>query len=518
MSTRALQPRREASSAATSHDAPAPGIDDNASAVGQADDLRAAVQMQQGEGGAQDQQAQPGQGQDAQTQQDAASEQNYIELLGERLGKELWGAIQQHMSADWLVSEGQKALQKGALSLSGMADVFGMDDQSNQALATFGTELLNAAAEQALKWLGTPKGKALADSIRNWVGDNPVPVVAAALLAGAGYAVNTLYKGNFSTSFGIAKGLDAKIAADWGSVDDFALRSIEGGLTWVSGDLKVEASGGYSEEGGATGSLRLSFGDKTNKVTGDLSLADGNQLVGGLSAMYGSPDNNVFASARKNADGTGVLDLGTHFLYGDLSGSAGATTDLTGKLQKASLTLGLSPDETLKLMVKLGYEAGEVKGAASATYKDGDLSAKLAVEGNLTQGQLDTLVAELGFQGEDALRSFSARLAYQHAAGGGTANLKALFDANIGDFVLRGEGRAAYDLGQGGMQSIGGDLYLAGPLGDDMKLIGGLKVDHDFFKDRTKVMPGVGVQIFGAPLMLHTDFKDEVRFSIGIRF
>jgi hypothetical protein len=171
----------------------------------------------------------------------------------------------------------------------------------------------------------------------------------------------------------------------------------------------------------------------------------------------------------------------------------------------------------LKASAGIKHEGGETTAEGAVEFKHGDWMAKAMVKGNLTKGQIETIVASLGFKSDGDFRQFSINFARKVSDEGATDTVSALFDYAIGDFIVRGEARASYLEGTG-MSGAGASAYVAAPITSDIKGIAGLKVDYDFLKDKTEVMPGVGLQLGNVPLMFHTDFKDKFLFSIAVKF
>jgi len=516
--------------------------------------------------------------------------EDYKKLLGDKLGQKLFDALMKHVSMEYLAGEGRKALEKGAISIAGLEDSIGMDDESNKALVTFGDEVLGWAAERSLEWLEGPKGQAFINDVRDWVAENPEWILTLGILAGAGYAIHTLESGELGTSIGLAKGLEAKIKAKYGSISDFALQSVETGITYSSGHFKVEAtathdtdagtsgrvearygtdeahvgghvatdadgavSGGASAhyegdgvsadasathgESGTEGRVALTLGEGHRALSGEVTLDDAGAIESELSGRYGTDLRGIRGLAR-HSEGDTVFDLGTYHMIdaggltgsletggsgldlslgggsGAFTGSGSVSADWDGKVDSLSAELGYTPNELLKLIAKLGYtEDGGTTGGLSAEYSSGDFSASASVEGNLTSGEISRIQAEFGFIDPDEFRRFTISFAHSAAEGG---SIGARFETTIGQYKMRAMGGVDYS--SSGLTGATGSLHLAKPMGDGMALIGGVKIDYDALSGDTKVMPGVGVQLFGAPLMLHTDFKDEIGFSIGIKF
>jgi hypothetical protein len=470
--------------------------------------------------------------------------EDYIALLGEKLGPKAYELIMKHLGHDWLVQQANDVLKKGSVSLEGLKDEIGLDDESNAALAKFGDELIAEALKAAVKWLAGESGKAFVGKLQGWARENPEWVVALAILGVAGYVTHTLYSGKLAVAVGLSPGLRAKFEAKYGSFDVFALQSIGATLTYEASKIKVEVEGGYNAEketGSGKASVTLGEGDKS--VTGSAGLDEEGAFRLNLASRYGDEARGLLGTGAYK-DGAGLIGLGTYLRYGQTSaemfpgyvGDRPATVyrlslsdgplsasveakdaDLDQKIDEAAAELKVSRGQLMQMVFKLGYSGGALKGEAQARLKHGAWAVEALASADLGKAELEKLVVKLGFKGEDTLRQFSVQFARKVTDQGTTDDVAALFDIGIGNFVVRGQGQASFLEGSG-VTAAGAGVYVAAPITSTIKGIAGLKVDYDFLKDQATVMPGVGVQLFGAPLMFHTDFQDKFLFSIGIKF
>lgn len=297
---------------------------------------------------------------------------------------------------------------------------------------------------------------------------------------------------------------------------------LNGGLGLQNGDL--------TQQLGASGRYQLN--DNTH-LFGDVKY-DGNNVTGGLGTttafdafkltqQVGKDANGLFAQNQFGYQSNGLnlgldtKDIGADGSIDTVSAELGYTVP---QLAAIIVKYGRSLDGTQTGSVevkhdgenfdasgKVSHDGTNTRAEGKASYTKGDWVAELAAGANLTTGELETLSAKLGFRDPKEFQAFSISLARSTQGQISTTTLSAMFEAQLGSFMVRGTADAAWK--STGEQNYNAPLLAARQLNPDWALIGGASASYNSLTGRTNVIPQIGAQYKNIPITVGYDFQNQ---------
>ena len=170
--------------------------------------------------------------------------------------------------------------------------------------------------------------------------------------------------------------------------------------------------------------------------------------------------------------------------------------------------------ENLDAQLGLKYDGENTVANGSVSYEKDNWEAALLTEVNLTTGELQKLSGKLGFRDPEEFRAFSVDFSHQVEGGIPTTHLGAMFEAQLGAYMIRGTANASFSP-EG--NAYDGSLMGARQLNTDWALIGGVSAGRDAMGG-TSLTPQVGVQYKNIPITVGWDIGNNGSngFRIGV--
>lgn len=344
----------------------------------------------------------------------------------------------------------------------------------------------------------------------------------------------------------------------------------------VNEALRAKATAEYANGTGSLGG-QFRLGDNANFLEGQGKYTLGPDGPGYDASLGGrlqlDPDTYLKGQIQNQGNGFGGsfdrisekdgFSLRQSLLFGDenafqqqmgykgdgLNWSLGMTDKgMDGSLDQVAAELGIEPSEAVSLIVKYGldqqgtstasiegtysgehlkanggldWDGEQARLSGGASYTNGNWEASLKGTANLTTGQIEALSAHLGFRDPEEFRAFSVDLSRKATPELTTTELSAMFEAELGSFMLRASAGATLTErpGQGLDLGLNADFMAAYPINSDFALLGGARAEYNPMTGRNTVMPQLGVQYKQIPVTVGYDFDTKaVRVGITIPF
>ena len=311
---------------------------------------------------------------------------------------------------------------------------------------------------------------------------------------------------------------------------------------------KVKGSHNTESQTGTLGA-ELQYGDEMDmyRGTGEFSMGpDGNQFSSSIGRTQ-RIGNFTYDRSLLFEDNTTSFEQGLSYNTDPMNFSLrGRDTGMDGSLDSVAAELGLRPTEFAELVLKYGrdqdgvtasgrldLEGENAKGHfgvehsndqtrvnAGGEVNHDNWTASAAVTANLTTSEIEKVSAKLGFRDPEEFRAFSVEFAHKIQGDASTSELNAMFEATLGEFMIRGTMNAAVTNNVGGREldlSVG--ALAARPLNDNWALLGGASTRFNSNTGRTSVIPQVGVQYKQIPVTVGYDFENKgVMIGVTIPF
>ncbi len=316
-----------------------------------------------------------------------------------------------------------------------------------------------------------------------------------------------------------------------------------------------------------TASSNLRYGTDENFLNLDTGFSN-DELTGSLTGRKTLGENRFMDGRLSYADGAFSSEMGTTNLFdgGQVRSYMGAgdqvysgfdmgyktpgvdlsfgarDVGMDGTFDRINMDLGLSPSDMAQITLKYAQEVGgATTGSANlslgtealggsldysydgtdsriggeAHFKRGDWHGNAEFTHNLDRGEMEKLGFELGFRDPDEFRAFSVEFSRNVKEGVASHELGGMFETELGDFMLRGQGQATWT--QDDVKANAG-LLGAYRINDNWAAIAGGQANYDS-NTGTSFMPQGGVQYKDVPLTMGYDLETKaVTFGISIPF
>lgn len=493
---------------------------------------------------------------------------DYRAALGDFLGSELHGAVQDVLTMDKVKAVGDAALAAAIEAATGALSGAEGVDADPQAVAAIAGILQAEAGARVEAWLAG-EGAELVARLKGWAGANPQTVATVAILAAAGAALANAPLPELKRKLKVGEGGELELEARLGRIRSISLERLRAKLSHTAGPLvgavevthqggktaggasatlsgegrKLTLEGKADEEGlsllglrgeietflgqvdggvkqargeGAIGEVRLARTDGATKSTGDFRYdAGAGRLTVGASALWEGDGLTAGGAARWGSDGARSVEASLAAKHGE--------TEATGKLSHAVSGDAYGLTEENKAELGLRYTRDDLKVALDAMIStSGASSAGVSVEKDLGEdrrvggdakwagGALLEAGAFYGFRDPKEFRTFLAE--YRYKAGVDEHTFGLLVERRFGDVLARWKQTAAWGTGGSRLDS---SVHFAKPVGEDTALIAGATHQRDFATGRNTFRPEVGVQVKGVPVLVGYD-TDRGQVTIGI--
>jgi len=320
--------------------------------------------------------------------------------------------------------------------------------------------------------------------------------------------------------------------------------------TAVNDLMRTQVSASHNTETDvSTLGTEFQFGDEMDmyKGNGQFSLGpDGNQFSAGFGRTQRFGDFTYDRSLLYD-NGTPSFEQGLSYDTDPMRFSLrGRDTGMDGSLDTVAAELGLKPSEFAELVLKYGRDqdgvtasgrldlTGENASAhlgvdhsneetrlnAGGEVKRDNWTASASVTANLTTSQIEQVSAKLGFRDPEEFRAFSVEFAHKIQGDASTTELNAMFEATLGEFMIRGTMGAAVTNSVGGQElDFNASMLAARPLNDNWALIGGASTRFNSNTGQTSIIPQLGVQYKQIPVTVGYDFQNKgVMIGVTIPF
>ncbi len=414
--------------------------------------------------------------------QTAAYIANYEQALGSTLGSKLYDSISDLLTMDQMVRYGKDladSLLDAAVSAASDASDMKLNDAA-QAQIVGGLEaLLDPIVERMIR---SETGMRLTEQLQHQVGTNPYAVAGAGILAAAVAVLTDADLPTLKPKMALGGGFSANGSVELGSIRNIALGATKLGLSYKKEQVNANATISRAKDGSLGGEISGKIGNNERHLKGKVGLSE---------------------------EGITAFELGGAI---NLSSS----TSLKGGLN------GTDPSKIPNWNVQVETDQGDFTHTGNLNY---DASTK-----NLFAkytGESESLIyytSLLGNTKTDSLNEFKAGAKYTPDVGDlysadyqynfqdQAHQLDLVAQERMGDFSVRGHQRFNHD--PDGFRS-NTELMGAYHMSNDLALIGGADLKHDFTSGESAVLPKAGIQYKDVPIVLSYDPRTETT-SVGI--
>jgi len=242
----------------------------------------------------------------------AAGLANYEATLTKWLGGKLYKAVSKELTLAKLSAHAGSAVRSALGPLGDLlkdADPNADPAQVDRAVKALKKELGTAAASYA-----KANGKGLQRALQGFVDANPELIVLIGLLAAAGAVAANMKLPELKTTVGLTEGLDLRLSARLGKIQNIALEQIQAELKFRSGPVKASALVAYTEEE-MSAALKFRYG-----LGGGLDLTAAGQWseeggLGGKLGMEYKPNDRLSIGAHLGYDDDKGANAGVGLTY-----------------------------------------------------------------------------------------------------------------------------------------------------------------------------------------------------------
>lgn len=408
---------------------------------------------------------------------------NYESALGSTLGSKLYDAVAEFLTMDQMVRYGKDladSLLDAAVQAAADKSGANLTDEAQEKIVGGLESLLDPLVEKMIR---SETGEKLVKKMQHGVGSNPYAVAGAGILAAAIAVLTDADIPTLKQKKKLGGGFEADASVDLGSLRNIALGASKIGLTYKREDVRANISMSRAKDGTLGGELSGQIGDDKQYLKGKVALSEE-----GITAF----------------EIGGALGLGKK---STLSGQAS----------------GDNLEEIPDWEVQVTTEHGDFKHTGDLRYDSSskDLFAKYTGE----KEQLVYYTSLSANVGSDSLDQFAMGASYtpnkgdvystdyKYNFGDQSHQLDMLAQKRLGDFSVRGHQTFQYSE-KDRLQS-NTELMAAYHMGNDLSLIGGADVKHNFQNGNTVMLPKAGIQYKDVPIVLSYDPQTKAT-SVGI--
>jgi len=408
---------------------------------------------------------------------------NYEQALGGAIGSKLYETVSDLLTMDQMVRYGKDladslldAAVKAASEKSG-ANLTG--DAQEQVVG--GLEaLLDPIVERMIR---SETGQKLVQKLQHGVGSNPYAVAGAGILAAAVAVLTDADIPTLQQSVKLGGGFSANGSVDLGSLRNIALGASQIGISYKREDVRAGISISRAEDGKLGGEVSGRIGDDKQYLQGKVGLSEEGITAFEIGGAIGLGNNTNLSGKATGTDPTKIPDWNVQITseYGDFK----HTGDLNYNSSSQDLFAKYTGEK--ESLIYYASLSGNTKSESLNQFKTG---------AKYTPGKGDVYSAD-----------------YQYNFGSQSHQLDMVAQERMGDFSLRGHQQFKYSE-QTNLQS-NTELMAAYHMSNDLSLIGGADVKHDFGTGNTNVLPKAGIQYKDVPIVLSYDPQTKAT-SVGI--
>ena len=408
---------------------------------------------------------------------------NYEQALGGAIGSKLYETVSDLLTMDQMVRYGKDladslldAAVKAASEKSG-ANLTG--DAQEQVVG--GLEaLLDPIVERMIR---SETGQKLVQKLQHGVGSNPYAVAGAGILAAAVAVLTDADIPTLQQSVKLGGGFSANGSVNLGSLRNIALGASQIGISYKREDVRAGISISRAEDGKLGGEVSGRIGDDKQYLQGKVGLSEEGITAFEIGGAIGLGNNTNLSGKATGTDPTKIPDWNVQITseYGDFKH--------TGDLKYSSSSQDLFAKYTGEKESLIYYASlsGNAKSESLNQFKTG---------AKYTPGKGDVYSAD-----------------YQYNFGNQSHQLDMVAQERMGDFSIRGHQQFKYSE-QTDLQS-NTELMAAYHMSNDLSLIGGADIKHNFQNGSTSVLPKAGIQYKDVPIVLSYDPQTKAT-SVGI--
>ena len=417
---------------------------------------------------------------------DALYKANYEQALGDALGGALYDVVSDLITMDQMVRYGKDladSLLDAAVKAASESSGANLNSDAQEKISGGLESLLDPLVEQMIR---SETGTELVGKLQNSVGSNPYAVAGAGILAAAVAVLTDMDIPTLTPKLKLGGGFTADAAIDVGSLRNIALGATKVGLSYKREDVRAGIAITRSKEGEFGGSISGQIGNQERHIKGSVELSEEGITAFQIGGAIGLSNQTSLSGSVNGTDPTQIPNWkmqiqskqGDFTHTGDLNYNA-STQDLQAKYSGKS-----------ESMLYYANLTSTTDSGAMTPFKKFESGVRYTPQ----QGDVYSLDYGYNFQDE-------------------SHNMDLVAQKRLGDFSVRGHQNLQYDDSRGMRSNT--ELMGAYHIGNDLALLGGADIGHNFNSGDTSVKAKAGIQYKDVPIVLSYDPATKST-SVGI--
>lgn len=442
--------------------------------------------VQAPENGPVQQQTGPTNSEQQQKVRDALYKAKYEQALGDTLGGPLYDAVSKLITMDKMVRYGKDlvdSLLDAAVKAASESSGANLNNEAQEKVSSGLAVLLDPLVEQMIR---SETGTELVGKLQNGVGSNPYAVAGAGILAAAVAVLTDMDIPTLKPKLKLGGGLTADAAIDLGSLRNIALGATKVGLSYKREDVRAGIAITRSKEGEFGGSISGQIGNNERHIKGSIELNEEGITAFQIGGALGLSNKTSLSGSASGTDPTQIPNWKVQIQskQGDFTHTGDLNYDTSSKDLHAKYT---GKNESMLYYANL-----------TSNTDSGDMTPLKQFGSGIryTPQKGDVYSLDYGYNFRDE-----------------SHNMDMMAQKRLGNFSVRGRQNLKYD-DKSGLRS-NTELMGAYHMGNDLSLIGGADIGHNFNSGETSIKPKAGIQYKDVPIVLSYDPQTKST-SVGI--